>query len=579
MSLLLMLVLHQLPLRIAYAEGSEHAMPNNAISQLIAGKQHPYLILANFQNRAEDVENLYKDSDYKPLWVGHKLSEKPLKDVVNLLTEASNYGLNPVNYDIDVLQQKISELSKSDAPTANDLALLDTAISIALLRFSHDLHYGRINPQGINFNLKLREKKLLDLPSLIKQSLQHNAIALLPTLVEPTLKPYQQLKLALAAYRHLSKTVKPVNLTVEKALHPGEKLANVAALRDFLVAIGDMAEEKKSVDKTGIYSGKVVDGVKQFQHRHGLVADGVIGKETALSLNTPLSQRISQIELAMERLRWLPRFGDKESIIVNIPAFKLWAFNDFNQISPDIVSMNVVVGKALENQTPVLMAEMRYLDFMPYWNVPYSIIKNEILPKLLVNNAYLDKENMELVPSFGNEVKAVAFNATSLEQLKQGRLKVRQRPGGKNALGKIKFIFPNHNNVYLHDTPSINLFVKSRRDFSHGCVRVEKPDLLAEFVLKDQDGWNKDSIKQALDGGKTQRVLLKKPIGVLFFYTTAFFDQENHLTFYQDIYGHDPILQTALSKPQDLADDAIFVTSIQPAEATGTGLDIPTVSP
>ena len=225
-------------------------------------------------------------------------------------------------------------------------------------------------------------------------------------------------------------------------------------------------------------------------------------------------------------------------------------------------NMRVVVGKALENQTPVLMAKMSFIDFMPYWNVPYNIVKKEILPKLMRNPGYLAGQNMELVTTFGNETKAVAFTASSIAQLKQGTLRIRQRPGKKNALGKVKFIFPNKSDVYMHDTPSRSLFSKSRRDFSHGCVRVAKPDQLAEFALKNQ--WSKETIQQALNTQKTRRVILKKSIPVTIFYVTSFIDQNDNLTFYSDIYGYDAVLQEALNKSGDLSDEAIFAPPPEP---------------
>ncbi|MBN2356576.1 L,D-transpeptidase family protein, partial [candidate division KSB1 bacterium] len=181
-------------------------------------------------------------------------------------------------------------------------------------------------------------------------------------------------------------------------------------------------------------------------------------------------------------------------------------------------------------------------------------------PKIIKDRNYLAKENIELVPSFGNEIKAVPLTDQSISRLRKGTLKARQRPGNKNALGKVKFIFPNQSDVYLHDTPANALFGRSRRDFSHGCVRVEHPQRLAEFVLKDQAGWSPETIQQAMQTPKTQRVLLKKPIPVLFFYTTSFLDQHDNLVFYQDIYDHDPVLQSALEKPADLSDQSLFIS-------------------
>jgi L,D-transpeptidase YcbB len=225
--------------------------------------------------------------------------------------------------------------------------------------------------------------------------------------------------------------------------------------------------------------------------------------------------------------------------------------------------MRVVVGKALKNQTPVLMAQMSYVEFSPYWNVPKNILKDEILPKLIRKPGFLASQNMEIVSS-SNSSKSFSVNSDSIDKLTKGIYRVRQRPGKGNSLGKVKFIFPNKEDVYLHDTPANALFSRSRRDFSHGCVRVEKPMVLAEFALKNQGNWNADTIKKAMKSPTNMRVDLKDPIPVLFFYTTSFVDQNNNLAFYPDIYSHDTVLVEALKKTEDLSDQSIFVsTSIQ----------------
>lgn len=532
------------------------------IAAIISAKQHPALIQPNFANRSEDLESLYKMANYQLLWLGHVDSEKNIAETLNLLANAPIQGLNPINYDIEILKQNLPRLLTLKPGFDKKLALYDTALSLSLLRFLHDLHYGRVNPQGINFKLKLREKKLADLPALIKGSLGQGTIAGLPEIVEPRLLQYQKLKQALALYRQLDSKFAPVQMQIKKSLRPGEHHPQINKLKQFLIMLGDLPEDNKETDpqESDPYSITISVGVKKFQHRHGLAADGIIGKETAAAISVPLNQRITQIELAMERLRWLPEINAGASIIVNIPAFQLWAFDDISKLNPEILNMKVVVGKALKNQTPVLMAEMRFIDFMPYWNVPYSIVKEEILPKLIIDPNYLNKENMEIVSDFGNEVKSVAPTSAALIQLKQGSLKIRQRPGKKNALGRVKFMFPNKEDVYLHDTPAGSLFSRSRRDFSHGCVRVENPEGLANFALKDQPGWSKETIKKAMAHPKTQRVILKKPIPVLFFYTTSFVDQNNSLTFYSDIYGHDAVLQGVLKNPQDLSDQSLFIS-------------------
>jgi murein L,D-transpeptidase YcbB/YkuD len=533
------------------------------ITAIITSQQHPYLMLSNFPNRTEDLESLYKMSNHQLLWLGAANAEKNITDVLNLLAHAADHGLKSKNYDTETLRQKLPSALKLKPDAYKESALYDTALSISLLRFLHDLHYGRVNPQGINFNLKLREKKLIDLPLLIKNSLTQNTLAELPQSVEPKFKQYQKLKQALAHYRELAATAPPFKLSIEKTLRPGDTHPQIAELRRFLVTVGDLPDDKAAgnAEKPSLYTDAIAAGVKRFQKRHGLTADGQIGKGSAAVLSVHLSQRVTQIELAMERLRWLPEFNGGASVIVNIPAFQLWALDAIDQPNANIINMKVVVGNALKTQTPVLMAEMHFIDFMPYWNVPYSIIKNEILPKLAQNGNYLDKENMEMVSVFRDGARPAGLNLETVNLLKEGKLRIRQRPGGKNALGRVKFIFPNKEDVYLHDTPANALFSKSRRDFSHGCVRVENPQKLAEFALKDQDSWTPETIQQAMNTPKTQRVILKKPIPVLFFYTTAFFDQFDTLEFYLDIYGHDAVLLEALSKPDDLSDQSLFIST------------------
>jgi len=554
-----------LPIQALPAEetANQEAGIAQEITAIIAAKQHPYLMQPNFPNRTDDLEALYKMSNHQLLWLGNADTEKNITEALVLLANATAHGLNPKNYDTETLWQKLQLTLKLKPDAYKDLALYDTALSLSLLRFLHDLHYGRVNPQGINFNLKLREKKLTDLPVLIRNSLTQNTLAQLPLSVEPKLKQYQKLKSALANYRQLAANALPFKLDIKETLRPGESHPQIAELRRFLITVGDLPEDKTviSTEKSSLYTDAIVTGVKKFQKRHGLNADGHIGKGSVAALNVPLSQRVTQIELAMERLRWLPELNAGASIIVNIPAFQLWAFDAIGQPDANIVNMRVVVGNALKTQTPVLMAEMHFIDFMPYWNVPYSIIKNEILPKLIQNSNYLDKENMELVSVFRDAEKPAALTQEAMMMLKEGKLRIRQRPGGKNALGRVKFIFPNKDDVYLHDTPANALFSKSRRDFSHGCVRVANPQKLAEFALKNQDNWNAETIQLAMNTPKMQRVLLKKPIPVLFFYTTAFFDQYDNLEFYPDIYGHDAVLLGALSKPDDLSDQSIFIST------------------
>ena len=527
------------------------------IAALISSKQLSDLKRINFENRADDLTELYKLSGNKLLWSSSPEAEKNAHELISLIDKAPDNGLNLADYEPEVLKQLHAKAAILAPDNYNEWVRYDLALSLSLIRYLHDLHYGRINPKDISFNLKLRDKKVIDIPQLIVKHVNEQTIGQLTELVEPKLKQYQKLKYELANYRNLENANIDLHLSVTDKLNPGDSLPAAPSLAQYLVATGDLSKDiDTQLKKLNRYNDKLVAGIKNFQARHGIDADGVLGQRTVAALNKPISERLDQIELAMERLRWLPELSNGAYIIVNIPAFQLWAFDNVNEINADIKNMRVVVGKAAKNETPVLMAEMRFIDFMPYWNVPYNIVKKEIIPKLLKNPRYLEGENMEMVATDGGEAKTVSFSSATLSGLNQGNVRIRQKPGNKNALGKVKFMFPNKNDVYLHDTPSHHLFSRSRRDFSHGCVRVENPDQLAQFVLKNQ--LSKEEIDEAFQTQKNRRVTLKKSIPVMFFYTTAFVDQNDHLSFYEDIYAYDDVLKAKLKKLEDVSDLTVF---------------------
>jgi murein L,D-transpeptidase YcbB/YkuD len=241
----------------------------------------------------------------------------------------------------------------------------------------------------------------------------------------------------------------------------------------------------------------------------------------------------------------MPKLPQGRQILVNIPAFQLSALSSSNDEHG--LYMKVVVGKYPDNQTPILLEQMRYLEFMPFWNIPKSILDKEIGPKIRASGNYLNKQQIELIESTSIQ-EEIDADGNVISTVKHGAVRARQRPGDKNPLGKVKFIFPNKADVYMHDTPAHGAFNRDRRDLSHGCVRVAEADKLAEFVLEDEGGWDKNNIAQAMSAPKTQRVSLKKSIPVMFFYSTAFVGQDNRTQFYPDIYGYDEVLRGAISK-------------------------------
>lgn len=518
----------------------------SAITTLIAGKRNPLLTEPDFSNHAESLSNLYQANNNQLLWLGENRSETNIDQALTILDNADEDGLDPKDYDADVLKVQLQMALSIPQTAVHELAEFDTALSIALLRFANDLHHGRVNPQQLSYPTPFGRKAGIDIAGSIKQAIDNQGLLQLPQQLQPKFKQYEQLKRVLAAYRKApaDKDYRP--LIFQKSLRPGEAYPQLAELRQRLTALGALPEQDQIASAEKTYNHELQEGVKNFQRETGLKADAIIGPETAARLNQSLAQKIMQIELAMERLRWLPDDIAGPMIIVNIPAFQLWAFN--SPEDTDILNMKVIVGKALKNQTPVLFEEMKYLEFMPYWNIPKSIMDKEILPKLYNDFGYLQSQDIELVQRYASE-NAGSWDSI-FDDIRRGRVRARQRPGKKNPLGKVKFIFPNKEDVYMHDTSTPSLFSRSRRDFSHGCVRVAEAEKLAEFVLNNQpeSSWDVTAIQQAMSGSKTRRVTLKKPIPVLFFYSTTFVDHNNQIHFYRDIYEQDAALGKALGK-------------------------------
>ncbi|MGC2275682.1 MAG: L,D-transpeptidase family protein, partial [Candidatus Binatus sp.] len=326
---------------------------------------------------------------------------------------------------------------------------------------------------------------------------------------------------------------------------PGSTFAAMPQLVARLSQLGDLPSSAGVPANSTTYGGAVVDAVKHFQHRHGLDTDGVLGKGTVSELNVPLKMRVLQLQLTLERYRWIPPDFPEPPIIVNIPEFQL---RTMRRQPASYLTMRVVVGKAMRTQTPVFAQNMKYLIFRPYWLVPTSILRNETIPKTRRNPDYLAANGFEVVDGNGNIVPSSPASDDVIDGLRSGSLRVRQKPGPKNALGLVKFIFPNQYNVYLHSTPEPELFSRSRRDFSHGCIRVERPADLAAWVLRDRPEWTMDKIQAAMNTGPDNvQVNLKNPIPVLILYSTAVVDPNGEVRFFDDIYGYDKSLNRVLT--------------------------------
>ncbi len=520
-----------------------------SIQAILKEAVHPRLRWERFRDYQQPLEALYQVRNYEPIWTVNGQLTRPVRAAVKSISQADSKGLHASDYDADLLLSWLHTLDQAAASGQEELALFDTAVSLSLMRYIDSLYVGRVNPRNVNFGLNI-EPKRLDLARLIDELSRDERIGERIDSLEPKLALYENLKKALTRYRELEHDKELTALNLPLKLHPGEYHEGVAALRRLLTALGDLsAAEGTDVAKSNEYVGDAVEAVKRFQERHGLTADGIIGKSTLALLNAPVTHQIKQIQLALERLRWLPAQPGGAHLMVNIPSFQLYGFqNGVSGDKPDI-TMDVIVGEAIDkHNTPVFHADMSYIVFRPHWNVPYSITAKEMLPLLQRNPEYLFKNNLEIVDKFSSNTPSFLPTSGNLELLATGVLKLRQRPGPRNALGLVKFMFPNNNNVYLHSTPAKALFKKRRRDFSHGCIRVQDPVGLAEFVLQHQDGWPRARIEEAMKSAKTSTVHLQTPLPVYIFYSTVLANERGDARFFSDIYGHDATLQKLLDQ-------------------------------
>jgi L,D-transpeptidase YcbB len=487
-----------------------------------------------------DLRNVYAPAGYALLWSRGGRPTAQAQAVIAQLETASAKGLDATDYAGGQWATRVANL-RGDAA----IARFDVDLTSAVLQYASDLRIGRVNPREVDFDFDLGGKKLYT-PALIQQLTTSNDPATVLASIEPQHEDYRRLIAALATYRRIeAASADEAPLPVVAKLKVGQTYEALPRMAALLRRLGDL---DANVAVTGTtYDGAIVDAVKHFQSRHGLDADGVIGKTTFAQLNVPVSTRVQQIEWAIERWRWIPENPDASSIIVNIPEFTLRARHAQNG---EELTMRVVVGKAAGHQTPVFDANIKHVVFRPYWSVPPSIQRGEIAPKLVNDTNYLARNNYELVDDSGRSLGS-SVDADTARRVKNGSVSVRQKPGTSNALGLVKFLFPNDNNVYLHSTPSQSLFARTRRDFSHGCIRVEDPVTLAEWTLRGQDEWSKQKIQAAIDGKKDDvYVKIQRPIDVTIMYATASATADGQVHFFDDIYGHDVQLAKVLAPEQ-----------------------------
>ncbi|MDR5728795.1 MAG: L,D-transpeptidase family protein [Terriglobia bacterium] len=516
------------------------------LQEIAASGKLSVLRWPSFSDHRTDFLQLYQASNFSPLWLtasGH-LTPQALA-VIQALESSRQKGLIPEDYDAARWQGRLAALSTTADPTIQ--ANFEAALTVCTLRYISDLHIGRLNPKHFNFDIEIQNKKY-NLPQFVTQDVIHaaNVQAILNN-VEPPYAGYRRTEVALQRYLQLAaKGDGPLLPEAGKTVAPGDTYPGTAQLTQRLELLGDLSQTASVSADSHLYTEALVDGVKLFQDRHGLVVDGKLGKQTIRQLNVPLLFRVQQLDDALERWRWLPPSFPQPPIVVNVPEFVLRVFSADHKVA---LRMNVVVGKAVRHQTPVFAKDMQYIVFRLYWNVPRSIVRSEIIPAIVKNRNYIAKKNFEVVTYSGTVVTSGSINDNVLAQLRAAKLTVRQKPGPDNALGLVKFLFPNEHSVYLHGTPAQQLFSQSRRDFSHGCIRVQQPTELAAYLLRDQPPWTPEKVRAAMETGpNNQQVDLKVPIPVLILYITAVVEEDGSVHFFNDIYGHDKSLKALLAK-------------------------------
>lgn len=463
-------------------------------------------------------------------------------EMLEVLRAAEDYGLRSHDYSLPFTEEQMHLVTASGAdPTLR--AKFDAALTATAAKFLSHVQFGRVSPRALGFNLPVATKP--DATLAVRETASVKNVRRAIAEREPPAKPYRLLKQALADYRKLANMPLPKLSPPKRSVRPGDEYPEAPLLRELLYALGDLPEAART-NELPLMDDELTAALERFQDRHRLEVDGVLGPRTYAALSTPMSVRVRQIELTLERWRWTAGMT-RPDIVVNIPHFMLYALP--RNEGDETIEMRVVVGQTAPNmRTPIFTAQMKYVVFQPYWDVPRSIVLREQLPRIRKDPTYLERNQMELVCGQSDNSPVVPATPEAIEELAAGKLRLRQRPGPQNSLGPVKFMLPNPYNVYLHATPATELFNRSRRAFSHGCVRVSDPARLAEYVLKNaREPWDSPRIEEAMCGSKTFRVDLVQPLTVMMFYGTAAATETQGVLFAEDLYGHDKRLEEQLA--------------------------------
>jgi len=487
------------------------------------------------------LPRIYEARGFAPTW----RTQPQIDSLLETIDESYKEGLDPRDYHVDRVRAAREAFANVDALPAAERAALDVMLTDSVIRIGYHLRFGKVDPVALNPNWNLKQDLMGRDPAVtIQKAIDAPSMREFADTAIPRVFLYQRFKEALARYRQLAAAGGWPALPTGPTLKPGMTDARVPKLAERLAITGDI-DQTSAAAATTAYSGAVVVGVKRFQDRHGLATDGALGPGTLAALNVPIEMRIEQIRANLERARWVFYDPESEFLVVNVAGFKVYLVRR----GEVVWRSRVQVGKPYR-RTPIFASTLSYVVLNPTWTVPPTILRQDYLPQLRRNPEFLAERNIDVLDRAGKPVEQSSIDWSSARSL---QYQLVQRPGPTNALGRVKFMFPNEYFVYLHDTPSRDLFDRESRAFSSGCIRVENPLDLADIVLGDK--WPRERIDAIIAGGRTQTVILDKPIAVKLLYWTAEVDLTGRVSFFPDVYSRDDALITALAQPFTAAED------------------------
>jgi murein L,D-transpeptidase YcbB/YkuD len=479
----------------------------------------------------EVLPRVYENREFAPAWE----TLQQIDGLLEIVDQSYLEGLDPNDYHASALHAARGTLTDPAALPASDRAELDVLLTDSIIRLGYHLRFGKVDPSALNPNWASTAELFREDPAVtIQAAIDAPSLREFAARVIPRHSLYERFKVALAEYRALEANGGWRSTPAGATLKPGGTDERVAALAARLAVTGDLPAT--TVVDGNRYDETVAMGVRRFQARHGLAPDGAVGPATLAALNVPVAARIEQVRVNLERARWVFYEPESEFLVVNIAGFQLYHLRR----GEVVWRTRVQVGRPFR-QTPIFRGEMTYLVVNPTWTVPPTIYRNDILPAVRRNPAYLASRNIDAFDPSGARIDPAAVDWS-------GRPPYRlvQRPGPDNALGRIKFMFPNEHSVYLHDTPSRDLFDRDSRAFSSGCIRVENPFELAEQLVGER---GRERLDALVASGRTQTVFLEKPMPIMLLYWTVEPDATGKVTFLPDVYDRDRAVVAALAQP------------------------------